>query len=74
MAFAPALIAEREHDAGLLTDARDGVAFSDGVGDRLFEEDVLAGVGRHADRLEMHVVGRRVDDRLDRGSSLRMSS
>ena len=66
MAFPPALIAERENDTGLLADARDLDAFGDRVGDRLVEEDVLAGRGGEAGGLEMRVVGRGVDDRLDR--------
>ena len=66
LALAPALVAEREHDAGLAARLGDRAAVGDGVGDRLVEEDVLAGRRRRARRLEMHVVRRGVDDRLDR--------
>ena len=66
MAFAAALIAEREDDAGLLAYPRNFHAFADRVGDRLVEEDVLAGVRGLPRRLEMHIVRRGVDDRFDR--------
>ena len=46
MALAPALIAQRQHHAGLAADLGDGAALRDGVGDRLVEKDVLAGGGR----------------------------
>ena len=48
VALAPALVAERQHHAGLAADLGDGAAVGDGVGDRLVEEDVLAGRGRGA--------------------------
>ena len=64
--FAPALVAERQHDAVLFADARDGGAVRDAVGDRLVEKDMLAGFRRHLRCFEMNVVGGRVDDRLNR--------
>ena len=67
MALAPALIAERQHHAGLAAHLADRAAVGHGVGDRLVEEHVLAGRGRGARGFEMHVVRRGVDDRLDGG-------
>ena len=67
VALAPALIAERQHHAGLAAGLRDGAAVGDGVGDRLVEEDVLAGGSGGAGGGQMHIVRRRVDDRLDLG-------
>src|SRR5258708_36914928 len=65
MTLAPALIAERQHHAGGLADARDLAAFRDRVGDRLVEEHVLAGLGRRAGGGGVDAVRRGVDDRLD---------
>ena len=67
MVLAAALIAEREDDAGRLAEAGDFAALGDGVGDRLVEKHVLAGGRRHPRGLEMDAIGRRVDDRRDRG-------
>src|SRR5205823_3622030 len=46
MAFAPPLIAERQHDPCLAAHAGDFATLAHRVGDRLVEEDVLAGRGR----------------------------
>src|SRR5258708_27011760 len=65
MTLPPALIAERQHHAGGLADARDLAALRDRVSDRLVEENVLAGPGGHAGGGAMHAVPRRIDDGLD---------
>ena len=67
MALAPPLIAERQHHAGLAAGLGDGAAVRDAVGDRLVQKDVLAGGCGRAGRRQMHIVRRRVDDRLDLG-------
>src|SRR5258708_27371717 len=67
MTLAPALIAERQHHAGGLADARNLAALRDRVSDRLVEENVLAGVGSHAGGGEMHAVRRRIGDGLASG-------
>src|SRR5262245_65580356 len=66
MALAAALVAERENYFRLPADLRDRSALGHRVGDRLVEEDVLAGLGRGARRLQVRVVRRGVDDRFDR--------
>src|SRR5215510_8387454 len=65
MAFAPSLIAEPKHDAGLAGAFRDGKAFGHRIGNRLVEENMLARLGRRPRRLQMDVVGGGIDDRLD---------
>src|SRR6266487_4718453 len=66
MAFAPPLVAEREHDSGFAAGLGDRPPLRDGVGDRLVEKNMLARRRRAASRLEVRVVRRGVDDRLDR--------
>ena len=66
VALAPALIAERQHDAGLAAHLADRAPVGDRVRDRLVEEHMLARRRGGACGLEMHVVRRRVDDRVDR--------
>ena len=66
LALAATLIADREHDARLAADGGDRSSVGDGIGDRLVEKHVLAGTRRSTRCFEMHVVRRRVDDRLDR--------
>ena len=65
VAFLAPLVSEREHDARLAAGRGQGAGIRNRVGDRLVEKDVLAGLRRRARRLRMHVVRRRVDDRLD---------
>src|ERR1039457_6111988 len=52
MAFPPALIAEREHDARLAAARGDLATVGNRIGDGLVEEDMLAGFRRHARGLE----------------------
>src|SRR5882672_11511123 len=65
MALAAALVSQREHHARFPARLGDRPAFRYGVGDRLVEKNVLAGGGGRARRLQVDVVGRGVDDRLD---------
>src|SRR5207248_2844455 len=63
--FTTALVTESQYHAFLLADARDGVSVGDGVGNRLVEKDMLAGLRRHSRGLEMDIVGRRIYDRFN---------
>ena len=65
MALAAALIAERQHHARLAAGVGQRARVGDGIGDRLVQEHVLAGACRGARRLEVGVVRRGVDHRLD---------
>src|SRR5262245_35724782 len=65
MALASALVAERKHHTSRRAYPCYLVGFTNPVGDRLVEKYVLAGLGRHSGGFEVHVVGRRVDDRFD---------
>ena len=66
LAFLAALVAEREHDTGLAACRGEAARVGDRVRDRLVQKDVLAGLRSLARRVEVHVVRRGIDDRLDR--------
>src|SRR5262249_62163894 len=64
MIFPAALITEREHDARLAADVGDRAGVGDGIGDGLVEKHMFPGGGSGARCFEVHIVGRRVDNRL----------
>src|SRR5262249_44015024 len=65
VALAAALIAERKHNVRGPAGRDAGARVSDRVRNRLVEKHVLSGKRGGARSLEMRVVGRRVDDRID---------